>query len=42
MHPFIIVLVIAGVVNGFNVWYMIRSKRLHNLCIKRRKINKNK
>lgn len=41
-HPFIIVLTLAGVVNVLNIWYMIRSKRLHNMCIKRRKQNKNK
>jgi len=42
MNPFVIVLIAAGIVNGLNVWYMIRSRRLHNLCIKRRKENKKK
>jgi hypothetical protein len=42
MHPFTIVLLIAAIANGLNIWYMIRSRRLHNLCIKRRKENKNK
>ncbi len=30
----------AGIVTLLNLWYMIRSRRLHNLCIKRRKLNK--
>jgi hypothetical protein len=42
MHPFTIVLIIVGIANGLNIWYMIRSRRLHNLCIKRRKENKKK
>jgi len=41
-HPFIIVLVITSILTLLNVWYMIRSKRLHDMCVKRRKINKNK
>jgi hypothetical protein len=42
MHPFVIVLIIAVIINGINIGYMIRSRRLHNLCIKKRKQNKNK
>jgi uncharacterized membrane protein YhaH (DUF805 family) len=41
-HPFIIVLVITSILTLLNVWYMIRSKRLHDMCVKRRKQNKNK
>lgn len=41
-HPFVIVLIMTGLATTLNIWYMIRSKRLHDICVKKRKINKNK
>lgn len=40
MNPFIIVLIAAGIVNGLNVWYMIRSRHKHNQCVNNRKSKK--
>ncbi len=40
-HPFVYVLIIVGTLNLINIRYMVRSRRLHELCIKKRKQIKN-
>ena len=39
-HPFILVLIIATILNVTNIWYMIKSRKKHNQCVKNRKCKK--
>ncbi len=36
-HPFVLVLIIAGIFNVVNIWYMIKSRQKHNQCVNKRK-----
>jgi hypothetical protein len=42
MNPFTIVLIITAILNGLNIWYIVSSRRLHDISVKKRKENKKK
>ena len=39
-HPFVLVIIIATILNVTNIWYMIKSRYKHNQCVKNRKCKK--